>query len=144
MSATPDRELWVPDDINHRASSSENTRVRELLQAELQRMVDADPRPWGPEQRWGHARGTFAREWVGLAEQLGIHVPGQDQRTPLRDNETAHGRRVDAARTRIRQFLAGHSEQDWVLAGIESTVCDRRGMAPPPSALRQQQAIPGL
>ena len=131
-------ELWQPEAGNPLASRAENERVREMLREELLRRAEAEhshsARPLGA------ARGDFAVDWVALAQKLGLKQPG-DPRTPLREGETREERRVDAARTRLRQFLAGHREQDWVLVGIEATICDRRGFALPGKAYQTQQQL---
>lgn len=128
--------LWQPDELNLRASEPENARVRALLLEDLAARMEANPR-----LTWGQARGLFARDWVALALQLGLRPPAAQLRSPLREGETLHERRVDAARTRLRQFMEGHAELGWALVGIESVIMDRRGMALPGGAYATQQRL---
>jgi hypothetical protein len=90
----------------------------------------------------GRFRGELARDWVRVAEQQGLHQPGQDAREPLREGESEEYRRVDAARTRIRQFEAGQAQSEWVLVGLETAIADRHGMAYPAAAYVTQGTLP--
>lgn len=121
------------------ASVPKNDRVRAMLEEELEKVV---PRPpGGPTKNdWGHARGQFVRDWVALCAKLGIKGPGDERRAPLGDF-TLEERQLRAAHTRVEQFLEGHLEYDWVLVGIESTICDRRGLALPPEAYQTQEKL---
>jgi hypothetical protein len=133
-----DRSLWQPQGSSSKASPSENERVRRLVVAELEAAVRKQPRNMSSERKWGAARAQYAREWVEVSEKLGLHAPGQDQRTALREGETGPSRRLSAANTRIRQFLEGRNELDWVLAGLESVYCERHGLALPGRAYEVQ------
>lgn len=140
-----DRELWKPEVGNPKASTQENERVRRMLQEHLEKQVrpsrDVHVSDEDLERLWGFARGGFAVSWVDLCAKLGLKGPGEDRRAPLRPGENARQRQVDAARTRLRQFLEGHQEQEWVLVGIESTICELRGMALPGKAYQVQQKL---
>jgi hypothetical protein len=133
--------LWKPLDRSPYNSDPESQRVLELY-------VEARIRNYGPDHVAGHKcahcgrwRGWFAQEWVHVARQAGLHEPGQDARTPLREGQTELDRRVDAARTRLRQFEAGQPQNAWVLCGIETTLADMVGMAYPPCAYEVQGTL---
>ena len=134
-------QLWEPGGGSARASRAENHRVRGLYMAERTRVIEAD-HPVGCKCRpCGRFRGQLARDWVAVAEKAHLHVPGQDQRTPLEEGETTEHRRVDAAMTRIRQFEAGEAQSAWVLVGLETTLADRHGLAYPPAAYVTQGTL---
>lgn len=142
-----DRGLWEDETGGvQKASPRENERVRTLLEGELTRWVNQEEARVGEHQSredmFGHARKQLARDWVELSKRLGLKVPGVPARAPLAPGESAVEKQVDAAHTRIRQFQAGRNEQDWVLVGIESVVCDRRGLALPSKAYQTQRALP--
>jgi hypothetical protein len=133
-----DRDLYQrPDSGPLKANPAENARVRKLVVDELRAAAEADDHGVSTAA-WGRARGNYARDWVALADKLGLHAPGEDQRTPLRDGETALGRRVSSAHTTLRQFLEGANQLEWALAGIEAVYCDRRGLALPGKAYQTQ------
>jgi hypothetical protein len=108
-------------------SSNENTRVRELLDAHLDTRVRE-----GLEPNRGSARGAFARDWVQVCDKLGLRGPAQG-----RDLE----HRIDAGRTPQRHLLAGRLMPEWVLLGIECTICERKGLALPGKAYEVQQTL---
>ena len=135
-------ELWEPDDASARHSRQRSDRVRGLYLQARQRAYGGTEHLSGCSCRaCGRFRGDLARDWVRVAEEAGLHVPGQDERTPLREGETSHGRRVDAARTRIRQFEMGQPQAEWVLCGLETTLADRAGLAYPPCAYETQGTL---
>ena len=131
--------LWQPPDRGQLNSIRETRRVLELYLAAryiaIGEVHPADHKKCDLCTKW---RREFAREWVGVAHAAGLHEPGQDARTPLREGETEAYRREDAAQTRIRQFEAGQPQNEWVLCGIETTLAHRAGMAYPPCAYRTQ------
>ncbi len=142
ITSPEDRELWEPRDPGPRlANERRNGRTRELYLAHIAERAAA-LEGGTAEERYGKARGDFARDWVALAQQIGLHVPGQDRRTPLAPGQTQQERCIDAARTRQRQFTAGANISDWLLTGIEATIADRAGMALPGEAYQQQERLP--
>ncbi len=134
-------KLWNPGDWGPILTSrSENARVRGVYADELARHNDHALTCKCPA--CGQFRGDFAREMVAVCEANGLHVPGQDRRTELREGETEHSRRVDAARTNIRQFVDGkRGAPAWMLCAIETTIAVRRGMALPPCAYQVQATL---
>lgn len=106
-------------------------RVRALLHDEAARRCAS-----GEASNDGKARGQIAVEWVAWAERTGARVPGAEQKTPLRDGESVASRRVDAARTHIRNVWAGHSRGDWALEGIEDTILAGRGLWVEPASVQ--------
>lgn len=123
--------LWEPDAGSPKASRRESERVRRLYWEEKTRLLGWEHPAGHRCEECGAFRGQLARDWVSLCYRTGYHSPGQDVRRPLREGETELERRVDAARTRLRQFEAGQAQAEWVLVGIEGTICDRRGLALP-------------
>lgn len=143
-------ELWTEPRIDVKVSRPENARVREIYLKEKARwLLDHYPvaeltggNPAGCKcRRCGKFRGDLAREWVAVAEKANLYVPGTEARKPLRPGETEHDRRVDAARTRIRNFEKGTDQRGWVVTGIETTICDRRGMSYPGAAYSTQERL---
>ena len=122
------------------ASVPENERVRALLEDELVLSVGTLGPDGVAENEWGRARGDFVRDWVALCEKLGIKGPGDSARAPL-GQHTREGRRIRAGHTRLEQFLEGHLEYEWVLCGIEATICERRGLALPGCAYQVQERL---
>jgi hypothetical protein len=134
-------KLWRPDDLGSiRASVGENMRVRELYAAEKAKHLDPAEHPLACKcKACGKYRGDFARGLVQTCERNGLHVPGQDVRRPLREGQTSEMRRVDAARTNVRQFEDGtRGQPEWMLCGVEATIAERNGMALPPCAYQTQ------
>lgn len=122
-----------------RYSRTENIRVRAVLQAHLEHIVTTWVTPEGERPptatvRWGRARGSFATDWVALCLREGMRAPGN----PRKVQHAKQDPREDAARTTLRQFLEGADKPDWVLVGIEATICDRRGQALPARAYERQ------
>lgn len=143
-----DRQLYVPREAGPRlASREENDRVRALFKKELDRNVLDDDRDASDAKKYGDARARFAEDWVNLSTRLGLKVPG-DPRTPVSENDRRRpsvlSRRTDSAETSLRHFTAGKNLSGWMLTGIESVICDRRGFALPGKAYQVQQSIPML
>jgi hypothetical protein len=134
-------DLWEPTRTSDRTSPGENRRVRELYLVEKARILGRVHSPGHKCRKCGDFRGDLARDWVKVAEKAGLRVPGAEARRPLREGETEEERRVDAARTRIRQLEAGLDQMEWVLVGIEATIADRLGFAYPAGAYQTQGTL---
>jgi len=128
-------------------SPTENRRVRTIYLTDKHMVLGHPDPPHEPGcecLRCGDFRGDLARDWVDMAERaqamsdVELVVPGLKFRRPLRPGQSVRDRRVDAARTRIRHFEVGDDQLDWVLIGIETTICDRRGRPYPGAAYRAQ------
>lgn len=132
-----DRELWKPDPGSPLVSVRRNEEVRAWY---LKHLAERAEQAGGGPDAFGHERKEFARAWVRLASELGLKKPGEDRRTPLAGEDPLE-RQYDAAHTRLRQFQEGHNEFNWVLAGIESVLCDRAGLALPGDAYNTQQRL---
>lgn len=133
-------QLWHPDWGATLNSPEESARVRALFLAEKDKAVVGHP-PACKCPSCGRFREEFAHELVRVCEANAMHVPGQDVR--VRDSKYAsrHARRVDATRSRLRQLEAGRAEVGWVLCAVETTICERNGMAYPPCAYEVQQTL---
>lgn len=122
------------------ASEPEYQRVLHLYVEELRKVTKDDVRCKCDACK--AFRGAFARDWVRVATDAGLKVPGSELRTERRPEEDPNtwleDRKVDGARVRLRQFVAGHRENRWVLVGIETTIADRNGRAYPPEAYTTQ------
>lgn len=138
-----DRVLYQPPRRTGRGyNRADNLRVRALLQAHLEEKLVADPvymRTGNQPAAWGRARGALARDWVALCrhEGMALQLPGK----PRKVHHAKADPHEDAARTALRQFMEGTDMPDWVLVGIEATICDRRGMALPRGAYMRQGRI---
>jgi hypothetical protein len=146
------KELYEPKRENRLTSPTENRRVRQLYWHEKVRMLGGFDHPMGHGGRGTCSdckrfRGQLAADWVDLAERaqsmtdVELVVPGLEFRRPLRPGETITERRVDAARTRIREFEAGANQGEWVLIGLETTIAERNGLAFPGGAYRSQRRL---
>lgn len=140
-------ELWEPDIGSVKASPTENARVRMLYLVEKIAWL-GEKHPLGCKcRRCGEFRGELARAWVATviknetSTDVHLTMPGADARKPLREGETQLDRRVDAARTRIRQFEKGQNQFGWVTTGIETTIAERRGRSYPAGAYRSQRRL---
>lgn len=116
-----------------RYDTEDNIRVRSKVQAHLETRV-AKLQSEGRSARvaWRTARGLFVRDWEALCTAEGWPAPGSTSRQRTHSGRrTAQDRRVDAGRTALRQFLEGKDMPDWLLVGMEATVCSRTGQALP-------------
>lgn len=123
-------KLWEPPDGGVAYGSvAETYRVQQLLLEEVERRLTE-----ASAVNAHDARGQIAQEWVRLAEKEGQKVPGIPLRSPLEDADpmdTLEHRKRDAAGASIRHLWAGARSSEWVLVGIEATICAARGMALP-------------
>jgi len=142
VSTMPKGKVWEPDTGSILASPNDNTRVRNMYLEEKLRRVLGEHELGCDCDECATFRGGFVTEWVMVAAKLGLTVPGTEARTPLRDEtDSWDERKVDAARSRLRQFEAGRNEFRWVLVGIECVICERLGMALPPDAYQVQGVL---
>jgi hypothetical protein len=120
-----DRQLYDAGPGSRMASPQRNAALRERLrthlEAEVAIAVHAD---------FGKARGALAADWVETCRLQGLQHPGEQARTGAPDYDEAVRKQVDAAKTRLRQFLAGRNELGWVLDGLEATLDIRAGRTP--------------
>lgn len=135
--------LYEDDRLKMKASLRETNRIREFY-LKHRALETGEVHPQGHEckncKRW---RAELAEAWPPLAEKLGLPVPGANGKPlHLTKYETEEERRRDCARTRIRHFEQGPMAQhEWVIIGIEATICDRVGLALPGRAYQEQQRL---
>jgi len=151
MERLGDKKLYDPANKPGRGprntSPEENERVRALLIDHLSERV-LPALSTGLANVWGIERGKFARDWIEVAQKIGLRQPGAEFQKPLappgvgrkRDRDP-YERKLEAARTELRQFLEGEQLYEWQLVGIESTICDRAGLALPAKAYETQQQL---
>lgn len=122
------------------ASIPENTRVRDMVRDVIEQDVAAVP--FDRKNKEGVAYRKFGEDWIRVAREAGLPVPGSKtkiRRVNYRDDYEHH---VNSAATIVRNFLRHESNlSSWMLVGMETVICDRKGMAYPPGAYQTQQRI---
>lgn len=138
-----DKVLYqAPSQRGRNYSRYENIRVRALLQVELERAMAAAGVVVPTPRDWGKARARFAADWVALSlREPGVTTPGSTRGKRPGTHKTDRTKLElweDAAKTPLRQLLEGTDIAEWLLVGIEATICHRTGQ-PLPAGARHYQ-----